>query len=77
VAIRGYVRVSPSEFVESGVTDADVVADLVDHGPAYLLDNLDAGSAAGAAGSAIDGDLVGQHTAVVRSCGWSRGPIPR
>jgi hypothetical protein len=38
---------SPSEFMESGVIDAEVVPDLVDEGSAHLLDNLDVGAAAG------------------------------
>jgi hypothetical protein len=54
------------QFRESVVIDAEVVAELVDDGSAYLLDNLDAGAADGADDSAIDGDPVGQHTGIVR-----------
>jgi hypothetical protein len=45
---------SRSELVQSGVVDAEVVADLLGDGPAHLLDNFLVGAADGADGSAVD-----------------------
>src|SRR5436190_2233744 len=64
IAVRR-LSLSPAEFVQSGVVDTEVVADLVDDGPAYLLDNVQVGATDGADGLAVDGDAVGQRARVL------------
>jgi hypothetical protein len=45
--------------VQALVTDTEVMADLMDHGAAYLVDDFGVGLADGADGAPVDRDVVG------------------
>ena len=63
-ACRGHLRLlvglSPAEFVQSVVVDAEVVGDLVDHRDRHLVDNFFLGVAALQQRLAVDRDGVRQ-----------------
>ena len=63
---RTVLQCSPAEFVQSGIVDAEVMADLVDNNAANLLHQLVLGIAHGADGAAVDGDPVREDANVVR-----------
>lgn len=55
------MSVSPAEFAEPGVVNAEVVGDLVDDGAADLVSDLLLGAADRADCLLVDGDPVGEH----------------
>src|SRR5215467_10241352 len=65
----------PAELVEAIIVDAEVVADLVDHSPAYLVAHLILGVADGADGQAVDRDPVGQDPGVLGGAAGERHPL--
>ncbi len=68
-------RVSPAEFAEPGVVDAEVVGDLVDDGPADLAGDLLLAEADRADRLPVDGDPVGQHPRVLRGAAGERDAL--
>src|SRR3954465_723895 len=66
---------SPAEFVEPGVVDAEVVRDLVDDGDRDLLDHLVLALADVADGLAVDHDPVRQRAAVLPAAVGQRVPL--
>lgn len=58
---------SPSELSQTRIADTEVVADLVNDGASYLIDNLVLGGTDRADRSPIDGDAVGQYSGI-RGC---------
>src|SRR5215468_4240618 len=65
----------PAELVEAIIVDAEIVADLVDHSPAYLVAHLILGVADDADGQAVDRDPVGQDPGVLRGAAGERHPL--
>src|ERR1700750_653801 len=59
-------RALPAQFGEAVVVDAEVVGDLVHHGPPDLVGDLLLGAADGADLQPVDGDPGGQHPGVIR-----------